>query len=212
MDAHHFNYTPEMGRAQRKKFKNDELRNHPDTLYVDKRTDIKPNNLIFFTNNPDAWQTAIIGQFPETKIIQQTEIRLKLPSGQGGTARIYSTNKIVIYGSEDALDAFHGVFKELTVQIGVQQLTLEGGGQDQEGGGGQDQEGEGGQHEQEGGGGHDQEGGVEQEHNKKEKIKKEKKEEKIKKRKDKIKKEKEEDNNKKENDLMNLMTDQSPTA
>lgn len=124
MAARPFDYPKGMGPAQKRRFKETELLENPDTLWYDTRRDDSRCNLIFFTNFPADWKASILDQYPETEEIQLPDkIQFKL-SGKlvKGTVCIYPSGKFVIQGSESNLDEFDERFKTLKLQMEIKKL------------------------------------------------------------------------------------------
>ena len=102
-EAIEIEYPPELNKKKRKEYKDKVLRERPETLFADLRSG-NISNLIFFTDQPQAWLTAISAHYPdvqERQIDYASQLKCKEVEDPGTvmtTVNVFDTGKVVVQG------------------------------------------------------------------------------------------------------------------
>ncbi|MGH0144749.1 UNVERIFIED_CONTAM: hypothetical protein FKN15_053529 [Acipenser sinensis] len=113
-------YLAEIRSIQAKKlFKNKVLRESPETLiadYIEKEERRIKSNLLFYTQHPTAWHTALCRSYPNIKkrgISKGRQISVMEEDSTMITVNVYNNGTIMVQGSESILDQFALGFQTL---------------------------------------------------------------------------------------------------
>ncbi|KAI4786467.1 hypothetical protein KUCAC02_037099 [Chaenocephalus aceratus] len=104
-EAIRIEYPPELNGNDRKAYKDNLLRESPETLFADLFTSGEVSNLIFFTDNQSAWVTAIRAHYPyviESRINDAVQLKfgeVEDPGTVMTTVNVFDTGKVVVQGS-----------------------------------------------------------------------------------------------------------------